>query len=761
VEDAPMSRRLWLPLAVTPLVLASTVFAHERQPLREARSENGRFRLQIRPGRDHAARARATLLERAKDRGPERRVWQARLVNEVAPLQACIRNDGRFMVTLDEFRRGGAAHAVVVYDQRGKLLREFTLPEVLRGDDWKHAKLKREAIEWLGGARFSFGDEPPQFLIKLRWGREIRINLEKVAIVGQEDGRPPDNEANDAILPEIRALLEANAMTTDPTPQTNPAADGSAQAAAEALRQIAAVLGLHPELTQEVTETEAQGNETNADAKEDEAVAQQTDAEPPEAQQDSVAGNEEIAAESSDASQTPGTQEEMPTVGERALPEGSDEPQPTFAGNSELAGWPVPMPDPRNPVDYVAIIVEQTVTDGPSAVPLYDAAGAAHVAFEGDYDLYDAALHGDPEALSSPEITEWLQANQTALANYRAATQFDYRGQVTALEGAGVMGILLPALSQRRALSRVALIEAKSLEAQGNIGAALDNYASNFIVGRHMSQGTTLIDNLVGIAIQRQAAESLLDSLASPTGEQIDYTQLAERLERDYQPLRPMAEVFQGERMCCLDLLQELYEWNPDTREYAISESGMEKVDWAFGESTEGEEVPKAGPEFRAAIESIGFKGMVAEANEHYDRLTESALLPYQDSRQVSKDLEAAVSSPEYKQHNPLVSGLLPSLGRAYYLGVHAQATRNATRLIANLKAYRQRHGDYPDSLAVLGETDMAVDPFTGANFAYRRDGSDFTLYSLGANGVDDGGVHDGRGETNDIRYWPRPTKSK
>lgn len=735
-----MSTRIWIFVAAVPFVLATGVFADEREPLREVRSENGRFRLQIRPGRGpgHAAApARATLLEQVGKRDRERRVWQGLLANDVAPEIAQIRDDGRFVVTLNEFRCGGAAHALVIYNRRGRQLREFVLPELLRSDDWKHVQLERKAIQWLPGSTFRFLEQPPQFVIQLKWQREIRIDLEKLAVVGPGSGGPAGDQTNDAIPPEILALLEANASAADGAPGVDPATARATQAAVAAMQQIAKALGLDIEPGQTATEPEAQGAEMNTAPNDEQAIARETDGPPAD------------------------TGPQVTAADEAELPEDSAELQPTLAGNSEVAGWPVPMPDPQNPVDYVAIVVEQTVTDGPSAVPLYDAAGAAHVAFEGDYDLYDAALHGDPEALSSPEITEWLQANQTTLANYRAATQFDYRGQVTAPEGAGVMGIMLHGLAQKRGLSRLAIIEAKSLEAQGDVGAALDNYASNFIVGRHMSQGPTLIDNLVGVAIQRQSAESLLDSLASPTGEQIDYTQLAERLERDYQPLRPMAEVFQGERMCCLDLVQELYEWDPDTRDYVVTESGMQKVDYAFGELMAGEEVPKAGPEFRAAIESIGFKGMVAEANEHYDRLTETALLPYQDSRQVSNDLEAALSSPEYKQHNPLVAGMLPSLGRANYLGVHAQATRNATRLIANLKAYRQQHGAYPDSLEVFGETDMAVDPFTGGGFAYRRDGSDFTLYSLGANGVDNGGVHDGRGETNDIRYWPRPTKDK
>ena len=43
--------------------------------------------------------------------------------------------------------------------------------------------------------------------------------------------------------------------------------------------------------------------------------------------------------------------------------------------------------------------------------------------------------------------------------------------------------------------------------------------------------------------------------------------------------------------------------------------------------------------------------------------------------------------------------------------------------------------------------------------FVYHADGEDFTLYSLGGNGVDDGGIHDRSGDTNDVLFWPRPPK--
>ncbi len=63
--------------------------------------------------------------------------------------------------------------------------------------------------------------------------------------------------------------------------------------------------------------------------------------------------------------------------------------------------------------------------------------------------------------------------------------------------------------------------------------------------------------------------------------------------------------------------------------------------------------------------------------------------------------------------------------------------------LAVALAGYRASSGSYPASLEALVPTWIAAipeDPVSGAPFVYRRDGESYALYSVGMNGLDDGG---------------------
>ena len=76
---------------------------------------------------------------------------------------------------------------------------------------------------------------------------------------------------------------------------------------------------------------------------------------------------------------------------------------------------------------------------------------------------------------------------------------------------------------------------------------------------------------------------------------------------------------------------------------------------------------------------------------------------------------------------------------------VHIVSARvESAKFAIALRLYCMKHGAYPDSLDALVPEfldKLPLDPFSGKPYVYRRDGSGFVVYSVGHNGVDDGGV--------------------
>jgi hypothetical protein len=95
--------------------------------------------------------------------------------------------------------------------------------------------------------------------------------------------------------------------------------------------------------------------------------------------------------------------------------------------------------------------------------------------------------------------------------------------------------------------------------------------------------------------------------------------------------------------------------------------------------------------------------------------------------------------------HQLLASLLLPSLGKLPLRAATGQTAADEAALGCALERYRLANGQFPEKLEALTPQFIARlpdDVFTGEPYKYHRAGeSAFTLYSVGWNEKDDGGV--------------------
>ena len=99
-----------------------------------------------------------------------------------------------------------------------------------------------------------------------------------------------------------------------------------------------------------------------------------------------------------------------------------------------------------------------------------------------------------------------------------------------------------------------------------------------------------------------------------------------------------------------------------------------------------------------------------------------------------------------------LPSSLSSSIARQ----AQSEARLRACKLGLALKVYKALKGIYPESLHDLKPdilTELPVDPFTGKDFHYNRDGDGFIVYSIGKNLIDDSGESDQKSNKDDISW--------
>ena len=80
-----------------------------------------------------------------------RPIWHQKLVNEVAPMNAFISNDGKFVITTDDYAHlGYGENVVVIYGSEGKLVRRFRLTAFLSEAEIQNAPRSVSSIYWAG-----------------------------------------------------------------------------------------------------------------------------------------------------------------------------------------------------------------------------------------------------------------------------------------------------------------------------------------------------------------------------------------------------------------------------------------------------------------------------------------------------------------------------------------------------------------------------------------------------------------------------------
>ncbi len=334
-------------------------------------------------------------------------------------------------------------------------------------------------------------------------------------------------------------------------------------------------------------------------------------------------------------------------------------------------------------------------------------------------------------------LSTWLAENQAAWREFEHAVSKPYCYQEYASADPNsqwLMQVALPHLNELRGLARLANWRAQMQLNQGDSAGAIDSGLAAIRAGRDLQRFPTLIEQLVGIAMNSLGHHTLRRIVAEAELSDEALQRISDRLASLYPEGFPMV--------------------NPDFEKLALYDT-IQHV-FTDGGPGGGHIVPRqlstlAGNSYESDSLWCLPVGLIhARRNETVklvDRLFEwvaeiRQLTPHQ-RKQADLSADDILSEiPQYRY--ALVEIMMPALDRCFDLGYRIRTEHAGLLTVLALQRWQAEKGRYPatlDPLVTAGLLEeLPMDPFGDGPLTYRRLNEGFTLYSFGSNLADDGG---------------------
>jgi len=351
-------------------------------------------------------------------------------------------------------------------------------------------------------------------------------------------------------------------------------------------------------------------------------------------------------------------------------------------------------------------------------------------------------------------LQNWISSNSAALEQIELGTQRPYYWPE--YKGNSMFTFTSPSLREVRNLSLVICARSRFNTMEGNLKAAFSDLLICYRFGKHFTGRKTLIEQLFGIAVSGLTFSSGLQILDKTTPDpnllryyQQEFTELfnkqsfvidftAEKLA-DYDGIqRTFTDNGKGDGYIPKASIEQMVN-PPDVLKFMFSDFNEEqKSDWEKLQRKETTELVDKIFEYYNVIK-----------DKSPASLREEGKIPEEVIKDLTKD-------------NPFLNMLTPAVGRVIDISFRGQAETDALITTLALLRYKAAKGRFPENLERLVAAgylnELPMDPYSDGTLVYKRQGSDFMLYSLGVDFDDDGGVHSkwGQGEEGgDHVFWP------
>ncbi|MBN2455291.1 MAG: hypothetical protein JXB29_01945 [Sedimentisphaerales bacterium] len=391
-----------------------------------------------------------------------------------------------------------------------------------------------------------------------------------------------------------------------------------------------------------------------------------------------------------------------------------------------------------------AAALYQKAIDAYSKPPL-----VAHDTSTEQIDLLKAIRGKDwPTDLTKEELAslkQCLSDNTEAIAFFRQASQKPHCWWKREAKDDIIWNVLMPELSSIRNLAKMIVWQVKLKAYNGDVEGAFDDLLACCRTAQHFKGPRSLVDQLVGIAIQ---ALSLKSAIVILENQQVS-SQLLKSFQAELEKL--MAEDtyimnYETERFYTMDFVQRCYTDNGKGSGHLIPGQLKEFMAMINGEQEDEDNLEDVAQSWLLAILGANRRKIVSEFNQFYDIAQDKAHKTPWQLREEKDDLEMEVEkwSTLMRARYWPIQVFMPALSKISELSYRIKADTEATLTIIAIFRYKQDVGAYPEKLEALIKAgylkQLPMDPWSDKPLVYKKTDDGFMLYGVGRNFKDDSG---------------------
>lgn len=357
----------------------------------------------------------------------------------------------------------------------------------------------------------------------------------------------------------------------------------------------------------------------------------------------------------------------------------------------------------------------------------------------------DFSKLGDPSFIATSVPTEeLLDAMREAVRKYgqsrmpelwlelKSANTLPHVG-----EGEALTEMLIPELGQCRRLVKFNSARMLVATESGDWEEFVDAYEQSLVLARLCSTRAFVISQLVRYACDFYSARELRFALAGNKLELPILKKLKEVRERQNVPDRLLFAT-KGERLLVLDTLQRTHTDDGNGDGWLIWDRLNRVRDSAglrWGISPENQRFFNG-----LALVKPTRRTTSRIVEELYSTVGESLCVPYHHPNRLAF-YRWCEQADKYAERNEFIGAVLMAWFKVMRAADTWSTEQAGTQVLLLIEMYRANTGTLPADLLACGAA-MIKDPFTGDSFRYKVNdgGSEYVLYSVGIDGIDNGG---------------------